>query len=118
MTLALQDWSTATATPLVEIVVAEEFDCASSSRLRERLEDALRMRPRRLVVDLERCPAFDASGARVLLEVHCEAVRHGGLLVLRNPTDRVLRVIQLSGLEGVFHLEPASLEPESTAAQE
>lgn len=104
---ALQEWSTQTATPLVEIVVAERFDATTALRLRDRLEDALRMRPERLVVDLGRCPAFDASGLRVLLEVHCDAIRQGGQLVLRRAGDRVQQVIALSGLEGVFALEAA-----------
>lgn len=108
---ALQHYATATPTPLVEIVVSERFDATTALRLRDRLEDALRVRPARLVVDLTRCPAFDASGLRVLLEVHCEAMRAGGELVVRGAGDRVRRVIALSGLEGVFALEEPAPAP-------
>ena len=105
---ALQDWSTPSATPLVEIVVADDLDDCSAPRLRERLEDALRMRPERLVVDLSRCSAFDVGALRVLLEAHCEVIRAGGSLVLRRPGARVLQVVELSGLQGVFTLEGAA----------
>lgn len=94
-------------TPLVEVVVRERFDASGAFRLREVLEDALRVRPDRLVVDLSGCPAFDADGLRVLLEVHCDAIRAGGRMVLRAPGERVQRVIALSGLQGVFALEDA-----------
>ncbi|MDP9436752.1 MAG: STAS domain-containing protein [Actinomycetota bacterium] len=104
---ALHDFSTASVTPLVELVVAEDVDDCSAARLRDRLEDALRMRPVRLVVDLSRCAVFDVSGLRVLLEMHCEVMRGGGRLVLRAPTARVLQVIELSGLQGVFAVEDA-----------
>ena len=104
---ALHDFSTATATPLVELVVAEDVDDCSAARLRDRLEDALRMRPVRLVVDLSRCTSFDVSGLRVLLEMHCEVMRAGGRLVLRGPAVRVVQVIELSGLQGVFTIEGA-----------
>ena len=93
--------------PLVEVVVADRFDGATALHLRDRLEDALRVRPERLVVDLGGCTAFDASGLRVLLEVHCEAIRGGSRLVLRRAGERVQRVIALSGLDGVFDLEGA-----------
>lgn len=92
-------------TPLVEVVVRDRFDAAGALRTREVLEDALRVRPDVLVVDLAGCPAFDADGLRVLLDVHCEAIRGGGRLVLRDPGERVLRVIALSGLQGVFTVD-------------
>lgn len=104
---AVQDWATETTTPLVEVLVNERFDVTTALRMRDRLEDALRMRPERLVVDLGACPAFDASGLRVLLEVHCDAIRGGSRLVLRHAGERVRRVIALSGLEGVFSIEEA-----------
>ena len=102
---ALHDFSTASATPLVELVVAEDLDDCSAARLRDRLEDALRMRPVRLVVDLSRCTAFDVTGLRVLLEMHCEVIRAGGQLVLRAPSDRVTQIVELTGLRGVFAVE-------------
>lgn len=93
--------------PLVEIVVAEDLDVASVPRVRERLEDALRLRPARLVVDLGRCPFMDGSGLAALLTVHRQALRQGAEFVLRNPDARVRRLIALTGLAKVFSVEPS-----------
>ncbi len=95
------------ATPLVEIVVAEELDIASVPRVRERLEDALRLRPARLVVDLSRCAFLDGSGLAALLGVHRQAMRQGTDFVLRGPDARVRRLVALTGLGKVFTVEPA-----------
>lgn len=97
----------AVATPLVEIVVAEELDVSSVPRVRERLEDALRLRPGRLVVDLGRCGFLDGSGLAALLAVHRQAMRQGAEFVLRAPDARVRRLIALTGLAKVFTVEPA-----------
>jgi len=99
-------WTTPGTTPLVEIVVLDELDAASVPRLRDRLEDALRMRPERLVIDLAHCAFADATAMALLLDVHKRARRQGGVLVLRAPSPRVLRAITLTGLQDVFAREP------------
>jgi len=103
-------WTTAGTTPLVEIVVLDEMDATSVPRLRDRLDDALRMRPERLVIDLAACPFADATALALLLDVHRRARRQGGLLVLRAPSPRVLRAITLTGLQNVFAREPGPVD--------
>ena len=100
-------WTTPGTTPLVEIVVTDELDATTVPRLSDRLEDALRMRPERLVVDLAGCGFADATALTLLLDVHRRARRQGGALVLRAPSARVLRAITLTGLQHVFTREPA-----------
>jgi len=99
-------WTPPGTPPLVEIVVNAELVATTVPRLRDRLEDALRMRPERLVVDLAGCPFADATALALLLDVHRKARRQGGLLVLRAPSPRVLRAITLTGLQNVFTREP------------
>jgi len=103
--LADLPWTTPGTTPLVEIVVTDELVASTVPRLRDRLEDALRMRPERLVIDLTGCPFADATALALLLEVHRKARRQGGLLVLRSPSPRVLRALTLTGLQNVFTRE-------------
>lgn len=94
-------------TPLIEVVVSEELDISTLPRLRERLEDALSLAPDRLVVDLSGCAFLDAQAMTVLLDVHRQAWRAGGLLTLRGCSPQCLRLLSLAGLLGVFDLAPA-----------
>jgi len=96
-------------------VELEVLECADPLAVLERLGAALRTHPEQLVVDLAGCRTFDAATVRVLLDVHCEAARDGAALVLRAPSEPVLRAIADSGLQGVFHVEDGT--PVAPAAQ-
>jgi anti-anti-sigma factor len=97
----------ASTQPVIEVLVDDELDIATLPRLRERLEDALSLRPARLVVDLRDCTFLDAQAMTVLLDVHRQAWRQGGLLTLRGCTPQCLRLLSLAGLLDVFDREPA-----------
>lgn len=94
----------------VEVIVDEELDISTLPRLRERLEDALSVGPTSLVVDLRGCAFLDAQAMTVLLDVHRQAYRSGGLLTLRGCSPQCLRLLSLAGLIGVFDLEAASAD--------
>ncbi|MCW2621794.1 MAG: Sulfate transporter/antisigma-factor antagonist [Frankiales bacterium] len=94
-------------TPVIELFVDEELDIATLPRLRERLEDALSLQPARLVLDLRQCVFLDAQAMTVLLDIHRQAWRQGGLLTLRGCSPQCLRLLSLAGLLGVFDLQPA-----------
>ena len=102
-----------TAAPsVVEVLVDTELDIATLPQLRAQLEDALSVRPGRLVLDLTRCGFLDAQAMTVMLDVHKQAWRQGGRLVLRGCSEQCLRLLALAGLVGVFELEPAgTVEP-------
>jgi len=89
---------------VVEVVVEGELDLAGVERVRDTLDDALSLRPARLVVDLKDCPFVDASALTMLLDVHRRAWRAGGVLTLRGCSPRVLRLLSLTGLRRVFDL--------------
>ena len=86
------------------IVVDVELDAATLPRISAELDEALAARAGRLVVDLTRCPFLDAGAMGVLLEAHRATSRYGGELVLRGCSDRVLRLLSLTGLGRVFQL--------------
>ena len=89
---------------VVEVVVEGDLDASSVERVRDTLDDALSVRPARLVVDLTACPFVDASALTMLLDVHRRAWRAGGVLTLRGCSPRVLRLLSLTGLRRVFDL--------------
>lgn len=104
MTL-LDSGATALSRPaVVEVVVDGDLDLVNVERVRDTLDDALSLRPGRLVVDLSDCPFVDASALTMLLDVHRRAWRAGGLLTLRGCSPRVLRLLSLTGLRRVFDL--------------
>ena len=95
------------ALPLVELVVQEaDLHPDRKAWLQAQLEDVLRVRPQRLVVDLSRCEVVHADALRALLRAHLGLRRSGGVLVLRGVRPRVSRTIGLSGLSAVLDVEP------------
>ena len=90
---------------IVEVLVEGDLDASQVERVRDTLLDALSVHPGRLVVDLSHCPFVDAAALTMLLEVHRQARRAGGLLTLRGCSPRVLRLLSLTGVRKVFDLE-------------
>lgn len=76
-------------------------------RLRVELDELVATRPARLAVDLADCPFVDAGALAVLLDVHRRVSRAGGVLTLQGCVPRVLRLLSLTGLRGVFDLADA-----------
>ena len=117
ITSAQAAWSPAPAVPgarrapdpvgpgVVVVEVQGDLDAARVPRVRALLEDAVSVRPQRLVVDLANCSFLDASGLTVLLDVHRRQCRVGGVLTLRGCSPRVMRLLSLTGLQRVFDVE-------------
>lgn len=55
-----------------------------------------------LVIDVSDLAFIDSSGISELLRVREAMVEAGGSLVLREPTDNVRRVLEITGLTGTF----------------
>ena len=94
--------------PTVEVCVRGELDVATVPRMRERLHDALTLRPTHLYVDLTECGFLDACGILLLLDVHRQAWCQGATFVLRGCSPRHRRLLALMGLEDVFDLGDVS----------
>jgi anti-anti-sigma factor len=90
--------------PEAVVVVTEAFEGIAVERWSRLITDAVELRPRRLIVELRDSPNVDAAAIEVLLRAHREMVRGGGRLVLRAPSQRVRRVLQLAGLEHLFEV--------------
>lgn len=90
--------------PVVEVLVTDTLDAQSAPQLTATLAEVLRIHPVQLVVDLSACPAIDAAGIAVLLEVHRRVRRDGGYLTLRAPSDRLRRNLHLARTDHVLHV--------------
>ena len=91
--------------PHVTVRVCTPLDEAAASWLSVRLDEALSLSPRHLVVDLADCPYVDSSGLTAMLDAHRAALAQGTTLVLRRPSARTLRAVELSGLQTVFTVD-------------
>lgn len=56
------------------------------------------------MVDLGDCPYIDATGLAALVDTHRRASRVGATLALAHCSQRVLRLLSLTGLRRVFEV--------------
>jgi anti-sigma B factor antagonist len=59
--------------------------------------------PRELVVDLSGVTFIDSSGLRAVIDIHNQMRDRGGVLVLESPSEKVRRLLEVTGL--TEHLE-------------
>ncbi|MDQ1715267.1 MAG: anti-sigma factor antagonist [Frankiaceae bacterium] len=64
-----------------------------------------------LVVDLARLDVLDASGLGVLIGAHRRAVRAGRQMFLRNVPPQVMRLLWVTRLQRVLHVEQLAPAP-------
>lgn len=85
------------------VAVVGEVDLATTPVLRERLLHVLRdQRPDLLDVDLAEVTFLDCTGLGVLVAVRAAAVQAGCQMRVSHPQPIVRRVLEVTGLLGVF----------------
>lgn len=90
--------------PLVEILVRGDLDALSAPRIKEVLDEAMALQPRRIIIDLADCPSIDAAGIMLLLDAHRRAIRNGGMVALRSPGERLCRNLRLAHVDRVLQV--------------
>lgn len=87
----------------LEVALGGELDMAATFRLESELERLLgRGAVRRLVLDLAELTFLDSAGLGALLAIRDRAQDLGIELQLRDPSDPVRRVLDLSGTSAVL----------------
>jgi len=82
-----------------------EIDHHSAVALREELDELLwRERPRRLVLNLARIDFMDSAGLGLLMGRYRLVRELGGEMAIINPNDRILKILQLAGMERFFEI--------------
>lgn len=94
---------TITATD-IGFAVSGEIDAHTAPRVAAALADTPLDR---IVVDMSGVEFVDSSGLRVLIEAHQATDRRGAALVLAEPSDAVVRLLQISGVDDYLNVEPA-----------
>ncbi|AYN43252.1 anti-sigma factor antagonist [Streptomyces dangxiongensis] len=99
-----------TATDGIRVLtLAGEIDHHTGDQLRHALEVTGTARPR-IVIDMLRVTFMDSSGINILVNAHQTVTEADGWLRLAAPTDSVLRVLQLVGIDDVIQCRPTLRE--------
>jgi anti-sigma B factor antagonist len=81
-----------------------DLDMETAPTLNERLHEAIGDGQTHFIVDVSGLTFIDSTGISVLLHSLKDVERLDGRLVLRSPTERTLRVLEIVGLRELFGL--------------
>ncbi|MER6345063.1 STAS domain-containing protein [Streptomyces sp. NPDC001595] len=95
------------------LTLAGEIDHHTGDQLRPALDVTGTAQPR-IVIDMRRVTFMDSSGINILIAAYQAVTEAGGWLRLAAPTDSVLRVLRLVGVDDLITCHPtlrAALAP-------
>ncbi len=87
------------------VTIGGELEFGTAAALRSALVDVARQGCALVVVDLAGLQFIDSTGLSLLVQAQQRIESQGQRFVLRNPTDRVRRVLEISGLAQLFTIE-------------
>lgn len=92
-----------------DVVVPERLDVSTVGQVRELLQLAFDASPNLdVVVDVSAVLVVDSAGLGLLVTTHRGAARLGRRLVLANPSSRLLRLLAVTRLHRVLHVDRQS----------
>ncbi|MFV2101623.1 STAS domain-containing protein [Micromonospora sp. LOL_024] len=87
--------------PFVEVSITE-FDLTCLPETGAVFDQLLALHPDQIVIDLAGCRHIDAAAIGLLLDVHRRMIRAGGVLAVRNPNPRIIRILQTARLDQIL----------------
>jgi len=91
------------------VALSGEIDIAAVHELRTELA-AFTQSGGPVVIDLRAVSFIDSSGIEALCAARRDAEGAGGSVVLRSPSSAVVRVLEITGLDDLFRIEPAAAD--------
>lgn len=91
--------------PGATVIVGGDLEFGTAATLRTALIDLAQRGCSPLVVDLSQLDFIDSTGLSLLVQAKQRIESQGHQFVLRSPTDRVQRVLEISGLSELFTIE-------------
>lgn len=86
------------------VIARGQVDVATAPRLQQVLAEAQVDEGARVAVDVDGVEFVDAIGVGVLVAAHVRATLAGGAFALVGPTERLARLLDVTGLDGVLRL--------------
>ena len=98
---------------LLRVEVTGEIDHHSAAGLRSGIDEVIfEFRPRILELDLSRVNFMDSSGLGLIMGRYALIQKLSGEFSISDPSDRVLRVFELSGLGRIIKIEKSNKKEE------
>ena len=95
----------------VEMVLYGEIDHHRAVQLRSEMDRYLTDRhPQKAVLELSKIDFMDSSGLGLIMGRYALMQRLGGVLTLRNPNPRVVKIFELAGLGRIVEIEACRRE--------
>ncbi|MGA5120900.1 STAS domain-containing protein [Streptomyces pseudogriseolus] len=88
------------------LTLTGEIDHHTGDQLRRALDGAGATEPR-IVIDMRQVTFMDSTGINILIAAYRAVTKVGGWLRLAAPTDSVMRVLQLVGLDDIIECHPS-----------
>ena len=90
----------------LRISLVGEIDHHSAVSVRTAIDEKLySLRPKRMVMDLSRIDFMDSSGLGLIMGRYALVEKLGGKFSISEPSDRVMRVLELAGLGRIIKIE-------------
>jgi anti-anti-sigma factor len=88
------------------IALSGEVDVYSVPGMREAVLDAVAaLNGQRVVLDVRDVRFIDSTGLALLISARRYVDERGGTIVLRNPSEWIVKVLDISGLRRMFEIE-------------
>jgi anti-sigma B factor antagonist len=98
----LLQWSLTATDDEVTVALAGELDMSNAETLRRLLDSVVDAQPVTVNVDLANLSFLDSSGIQCLVDAAQAASSVGCHVVVRNPSDIIVRVLMICGVDKVL----------------
>lgn len=97
----------------VVVAVDGEMDLFTVPQFERSVAHGLARTETMLVIDLTRATFMESSSLGVLIGAHRRLARHGRSLVIACDQEVILKVLRITGLDGVFEVVPSVRDAET-----
>ena len=99
---------------ILTVRICCEIDHHTAKPLRERIDRALfEKKPHSLVLDFSEVSFMDSSGLGLIMGRYTLMKKLGGITVLLDPSEAIMRIVSLAGLERIVKIERTKIGREA-----